>query len=1272
MEDFSAVVHQNIDASVQINTDKKLSEELARAKAEARQLDVALDEAKRTIDNLSDALDDARMGSGITELENKMQKFVQTAERSRKEFLSFLRSVQMDDFAHFGAEQDYFDTLFTDISEGAKTASEAIAEVKAYYSELVNAGSSSSGIMDSQMLRSFVGTLNNIASSVDAVQKKLLDLEANGIKAVGNTQSGGEVVATFEQIKNTIDGMANSANGAYEPLTKLIEAISLYASIDNSKLFAVSQAVTGLGEIGKGSFSAKSVENVVNLLSRLQSLTASGSGTINFNVSGLESFENLTVRKASLNNLATFLPQIASVDVGKLEQLSRVDLTNFNNLDIKKTSMNNLVQMIEAINNVRIDTSWSSDLIAAVRDVTDAVNNNKVDTSWSDDLIELIRNMSDSITNFNDIFAQNNASLNIDESAFRGLEDVLKEINDVIQHSDTSGLSGEMSKVGEVAQRVAIYLGRYRDALNDDGTTKVHSSLTDLGIAAKDADVISKHLSDMNIKVKAITPEWETITKIIDGEIVKQQKLKQITVQGTTALGDAVNHVIKFSAKTGEISKELTKATVKGKEFTRTLADGTKETNIETTVAELEEIDGLIKSIEKTNSTLNSSRNKVTDALGGLSTTGKNREELDAINKKFDELMVATERLKTNRMTANQEDVDGLRKVQEELDALIRKSQKRLELEAEADKKPTSTKVINFDLETQNAQASIDKINRRNNELKNSTEQVRQSVDALNKAFDAYDKETNQDRKKESLTEVNKRIQIANKLLSEQEALQKKLETTEKRKTREATQNSNKQNRVEREANNQRKVALELLAKITKAQQEWTKAQNGSTSNEYSKLQTYSNQLNSLLNRFSSKSITSESFTSQVKEINEQFVRTSSVIKTAGEDTNTLADKFGYLSEKFATWFSVSRIIMLVTNNIRQMISASIELDKSMTQLQIVTKENDEVMAKFGDTAAAAAKRIGSSITDFVSSATTYARLGYSLNESSQLAEFTAMLQNVGDIDVSEAQDAITSIVKAFNIGTDQIESVMDKMVVSGNNFPISVSQIAEGMKNASSALAAAGNSFDQSVALLTAANSTLQDSAKSSTGLRTIAARIRRTKTELDDLGETISEAEYEKLIKALTDMNVALTENGEYRSTYDIIKDIAAQWKNLTSMEQAALTEALAGTRQQSVFSGLVNNFQEASGAMEAMASSAGELRESYATYMESAEAHINQLKAAFESLAQSTFNSDSIKSVVDMLAGLLTTLDNIVKTIGGVPTIITGIAAALSAIKNVGRGK
>ena len=101
-----------------------------------------------------------------------------------------------------------------------------------------------------------------------------------------------------------------------------------------------------------------------------------------------------------------------------------------------------------------------------------------------------------------------------------------------------------------------------------------------------------------------------------------------------------------------------------------------------------------------------------------------------------------------------------------------------------------------------------------------------------------------------------------------------------------------------------------------------------------------------------------------------------------------------------------------------------------MTQLRIVTHANAQEMSDYSDTIAKTATRIGSSISDLVDSTTTFARLGYTMDESSQLAEFTAMLQNVGDIDVSGAQDAITSIIKAFGADVDDIESIMDKLVI--------------------------------------------------------------------------------------------------------------------------------------------------------------------------------------------------------------------------------------------------
>ena len=398
---------------------------------------------------------------------------------------------------------------------------------------------------------------------------------------------------------------------------------------------------------------------------------------------------------------------------------------------------------------------------------------------------------------------------------------------------------------------------------------------------------------------------------------------------------------------------------------------------------------------------------------------------------------------------------------------------------------------------------------------------------------------------------------------------------------------------------------------------------------------------------------------------------TQATLTANGDATQSLTDKVGGLAKKFGSWLTVSQVIMYAYRTVKKMISVSIELDSAMTQMQIVTKAASDEMKNFGNEAAKSAQKTASSITDIVDSATTFARLGYDMQDSTKLAEYTAMLKNVGDIDVSDAQDAITSIIKAYDKDASEIESIMDKLVETGNNFPISVSQIAEGMNNASSTLAASGNTFEQSVALLTAANTTIQDASKSSTGLRTIAARIRNTKTELDDLGEVMTKANYEELVSNLTDAGVRLTDiNGEYRSTYDIMSDIAAKWDEMSNTEQAAMATALSGTRQQAVFYSIIEQFKEASGAMDAMTGSAGALDRAYSTYLDSTQAHINQLKAKFEELSTSVMDSNSTKAFIDALGTILDRLNDIVNVTGAIPPLLATISGYLSFKKNFGR--
>lgn len=276
-------------------------------------------------------------------------------------------------------------------------------------------------------------------------------------------------------------------------------------------------------------------------------------------------------------------------------------------------------------------------------------------------------------------------------------------------------------------------------------------------------------------------------------------------------------------------------------------------------------------------------------------------------------------------------------------------------------------------------------------------------------------------------------------------------------------------------------------------------------------------------------------------------------------------------------------------------------------------------------------------------------------------------------IEASAAQDAVTAIIKAFGKNVNDIEDVMNKLVLVGNNFPISVSQLAEGMNNAGSMLAVAGNSFEQSIALLTAANTTIQNISKASTGLRTIAARIRKTTTGEDDDGEIVEEAKYQEMVNALTKRHVSLVDEvtGQYRSTYDIIRDIAGVWKDMTSMEQAAVVEALAGTRQQNIFASLMTQFGEAEDAMERMNNSAGELQESYDIYLGSIQAHVQTLKAAFDELSRDFVDSGFAKSVVDILTSIVELLDFFIDKIGVIGTLL-GASALPGIIKLIVSGK
>lgn len=76
----------------------------------------------------------------------------------------------------------------------------------------------------------------------------------------------------------------------------------------------------------------------------------------------------------------------------------------------------------------------------------------------------------------------------------------------------------------------------------------------------------------------------------------------------------------------------------------------------------------------------------------------------------------------------------------------------------------------------------------------------------------------------------------------------------------------------------------------------------------------------------------------------------------------------------------------------------------------------------------------------------------------------------------------------------------------------------------------------------------------------------MRGTSTEiLQEMGEETdgvitSVSKLQSKIKALSGVNI-LTESGDYKDTYTILKEIGQVWEDMSDIDQAALLELMAG---------------------------------------------------------------------------------------------------------------
>lgn len=414
-----------------------------------------------------------------------------------------------------------------------------------------------------------------------------------------------------------------------------------------------------------------------------------------------------------------------------------------------------------------------------------------------------------------------------------------------------------------------------------------------------------------------------------------------------------------------------------------------------------------------------------------------------------------------------------------------------------------------------------------------------------------------------------------------------------------------------------------------------------------------------------------------VTEASKAFQELQFSIRASGLETETLGQTVSRVfSEKFGYGVMASAALA-ARNALSSMYQNVVAIDAKLADLQVVSGASDNELAEYFDQAAESAQRVASSITDVIDATAVYRRLGFGVQDSLDFAELTTMYSRIGDVAIEEAESNITSVIKAFDFVTgDELSVAMDKMVKVANDYAIGADELGEGLGNAASALTAAGNSFEESLAILTAAQTVTQNASKSSTAVRTITARLRQSTTELEELGEELdpsynTKSSYRDRLLAITGVDILEEDQQTYKSTFQILQELAAVWDELADIDQASVVGMVAGVRQTNVFASLMSQWSEAEKVMETAANAAGTMDRAYGIYTDSIEGRVNQLTASFQKLSTSIVDDRVVKGAVTGANLLVNAFDNLIEKVGLLGTLAAA-GGIVALTRSVGRAK
>jgi TP901 family phage tail tape measure protein len=291
--------------------------------------------------------------------------------------------------------------------------------------------------------------------------------------------------------------------------------------------------------------------------------------------------------------------------------------------------------------------------------------------------------------------------------------------------------------------------------------------------------------------------------------------------------------------------------------------------------------------------------------------------------------------------------------------------------------------------------------------------------------------------------------------------------------------------------------------------------------------------------------------------------------------------------------------IYLLTDAFKSMVKSTIEVEKTLADINTVINASEKDIKSFGNTIFDVANKTSQSFETAAEAALEFSRQGLGLEQTAKRTADALTLARLSGLSAASSVEALTAAVNSFSDAGLTTTQVVNKLAAVDAKYAVSSADLAEAIKRVGSSASEAGVSIDQLVALVASAQqTTARGGAVIGNSFKTIFTRLQRPKV-LEDLQEL-----------GIQTTNAA----GETLPLIQIITQLARTFDTLGSAQKSQVGELVGGVYQinilKAVLGDLSKGYSTYSGALKASSGATNEAEKRIGKLGETLDSQINRV--------------------------------------------------------------